>query len=325
MREGNQLHRYLSVREDIAGAIAAGKPVVALESTVIAHGLPRPQNLETARKMEEAVREAGASPATIGVLDGELIVGLSEEHLAFLSEAKDVAKVSRADLAAVLASGQPGATTVAGTMIAAALAGIRLLATGGIGGVHRGGQNSMDISADLSELAHTPVAVVCSGAKAILDLPRTLEVLETLGVPVAGYGTKEFPAFYSRESGLQVVHQVDTPRQAAKLLEMQWGLETLGQPRAGEPLKTGVIIANPVPPDSALPRGEVESFIASALHSAEAAGIRGKHVTPYLLQELTRLSGGTTLYANMALLVANAGLAGRIAVSYCGLIKKSEA
>lgn len=306
----------LSIREDLAAAIAAGRPVVALESTVIAHGLPRPQNLETACAMEEAVREAGAIPATIGVLGGKLIVGLSQEQITFLSEADSVAKVSRADLAAVLTSGQPGATTVAGTLIAADMAGIRVFATGGIGGVHRGGEDSLDISADLTELARTPVAVICAGAKAILDLPRTLEVLETLGVPVVGYGTKEFPAFYSRESGLQLVHRVDTPEQAAKLMEVQWETGRMEDHGTGEGMKTGVIFAQPVPAKSALTRGEVEMFITSALHSAEIAGVRGKNVTPYLLQELAQLSGGRTLRANTALLIANAGLAGRIAVSY---------
>lgn len=266
--------------------------------------------------MEEAVRAAGATPATIGVLDGKLVVGLSEEQIAFFSEAQDVAKVSRADLAWLLASGRPGATTVAGTLIAAQLAGIPVFATGGIGGVHRGGENSLDISADLTELARTPVAVVCAGAKAILDLPRTLEVLETLGVPVVGYGTKEFPGFYSRQSGLELVHQVETPEQAARVMETLWGL---GQPEergTGGRINTGILFGNPVPLESALPRSEIETFIASALRSAEAAGVRGKSVTPFLLQEVARLSDGRTLRANTALLVANAGLAGRIAVAY---------
>jgi pseudouridine-5'-phosphate glycosidase len=283
---------------------------------VIAHGLPRPQNLETAYGMEEAVRQAGATPATVGVLNGELIVGLSQEQIGFLSESVNVAKVSRADLAAVLASGQPGATTVAGTMVAADIAGIRVFATGGIGGVHRGGESSLDISADLTELARTPVAVICAGAKAILDLPRTLEVLETFGVPVVGYGTKEFPAFYSRESGLQLLHQVDTPEQAARLMEVQWGIgQGIGRGAGGE-LRTGIVFANPVPLESSLTRGEVELFIASALREAEEAGVRGKNLTPFLLRELARLSGERTLRANTALLAANAGLAGRIAVSY---------
>jgi pseudouridylate synthase len=307
------LEKFLTIREEVASAIAAGQPVVALESTVIAHGLPRPLNLQTARAMETAVREAGATPATVGVLNGQLVVGLSPEQIAFLSEAESVAKVSRADLAAVLASGGPGATTVAGTMIAAEMVGIHVFATGGIGGVHRGGENSMDISADLTELAHTPVAVVCAGAKAILDLPRTLEVLETFGVPVVGYTTKEFPAFYSRESGLHLVHRVETPDEAARIMRAQWGS---GERVASEGTKTGILFANPVPWESALPRGEIEAFIAAALRAAETAEVRGKDVTPFLLQEVARLSGGKALQANIALLVANATLAGQIAVSY---------
>jgi len=307
------LEKFLAVREDVAAAIAAGQPVVALESTVIAHGLPRPLNLQTASAMEAAVRESGATPATVGLLNGQLVVGLSPEQIAFLSEAQNVAKVSRADLAAVLASGGPGATTVAGTMIAAEMAGIHVFATGGIGGVHRGGENSMDISADLTELARTPVAVVCSGAKAILDLPRTLEVLETFGAPVVGYATNEFPAFYSRESGLPLVHRVDTPGEAAKVMRAQWGS---GKRGAGDGTKGGILFANPAPMDSALPRVEIETFIAAALRAAETAGVRGKGVTPFLLQEVARLSGGKTLKVNIALLVANATLAGQIAVSY---------
>jgi pseudouridine-5'-phosphate glycosidase len=308
------LEKFLAVRADVASAIAAGQPVVALESTVIAHGLPRPLNLQTASVMEAAVRKAGATPATVGVLNGQLVVGLSPEQIAFLSEAESVAKVSRADLAAVLASGRPGATTVAGTMIAAEMAGIHVFATGGIGGVHRAGENSMDVSADLTELARTPVAVVCAGAKAILDLPRTLEVLETFGVPVVGYRTKEFPAFYSIESGLQLVHRVETPEEAAKVMRAQWGS---GKRGAAGGTKTGILFANPAPTESALPRSEMEVFITAALRAAETAGVHGKDVTPFLLQEVARLSGGKTLKANIALLVANTTLAGQIAVSYC--------
>ena len=316
------MKRFLSVREDIAADLAAGNPVVALESTVIAHGLPRPLNLETARKMEEAVREAGARPATIGILDGKLIVGLSSEQIAQLSEAIDVMKVSRADMAAALMSGRPGATTVAGTMIAARLAGVRLFATGGIGGVHRGGESSMDVSADLAELARTPVAVVCAGAKAILDLPRTLEVLETFGVAVVGFGTEEFPAFYSRQSGRRLMHRVDTPEEAAELMAMQFGGGK--EDGANECMKTGMVFANPVPAENALRREEIEALIVMALDSAEAAGIRGKNVTPFLLQELARLSAGRTLRANTALLVANARLAGRIAAAYAAQRKANR-
>ena len=212
------------VHEEVAAALRDSKPVVALESTVISHGLPRPHNLETARGMEAAIRAGGAVPATIAVLGGKLVVGVSAGELAFLAESKDVAKVSRADLASVVASGRAGATTVATTAWIAARAGIRVFATGGIGGVHRGVEETLDISADLTELARTPVAVVCAGAKAILDLPRTLEMLETLGVPVVGYGTNELPAFYSRESGLTLQCRVDSAGEAARLMATQWGL-----------------------------------------------------------------------------------------------------
>src|SRR5713226_6418562 len=218
------MNSYLDVRPEIADALAAGRPVVALESTVISHGLPRPHNLETARKMEAAVRDEGAVPATIGLLEGRLIVGLSGAEIELLANSQHIAKVSRRDLAAVLNSRQPGATTVAATMIIAAQAGIRVFATGGIGGVHRGAQNTFDISADLLELSRTPVAVVCSGAKVILDLPRTLELLETLGVPVVGYSTSEFPAFYVLDSGLALDARVDMPLEAARLIAMHWEL-----------------------------------------------------------------------------------------------------
>lgn len=311
----------LSIREDVAAALAAGGPVVALESTVIAHGLPRPQNLETARKMEAAVRAESAAPATIGVFDGKLIVGLSPPQLALLADGDDVIKVSRADLSAVLASRRTGATTVAGTLAIAARAGIRVFSTGGIGGVHRGAEQSFDVSADLTELARTPVAVVCAGAKAVLDLARTLEVLETLGVPVVGYGTHEFPGFFSRASSLPLLHRVDTPEEAAQLMAIQWDL---GQSEPGQERgrATGIVIANPPPADSALSRAQMEGLINSALEAAEAAGIRGKSVTPYLLQEMARRSGGQTLRANMALLIANARLAASIAVAYSKLTAK---
>jgi pseudouridine-5'-phosphate glycosidase len=305
------MNSYLDVRPEIADALAAGRPVVALESTVISHGLPRPQNLETARKMEAAVRDEGAVPATIGLLEGRLIVGLSRAEIELLAGAERVAKVSRRDLAAVLNSRQPGATTVAATMIIAAQAGIRVFATGGIGGVHRGAQNTFDISADLTELARTPVAVVCSGAKVILDLPRTLELLETLGVPVVGYSTSDFPVFFVQESGLALDARVDTPLEAARLIAMHWALG----------LNLGIIICNPPPARSALPRKQVESLIEAALNSAEAAGIQGKAVTPYLLDHLARASGGKTLETNIALLINNARVAAQIAVAHSSLVR----
>jgi pseudouridylate synthase len=308
------MNSYLDVRPEIADALAAGRPVVALESTVISHGLPRPHNLETARKMEAAVRDAGAVPATIGLLDGRLIVGLSRTEVELLASAESVAKVSRRDFAVVLDSKQAGATTVAATMIIAAQAGIQLFATGGIGGVHRGAQNTFDISADLPELARTPVAVVCSGAKVILDLPRTLELLETLGVPVVGYGTSKFPAFYVQESGLTLDARVDTPLDAARIITTQ---STLG-------LTSGIVICNPPPAASALPRKQVESLIEDALQSAEAAGIQGKAVTPYLLDYLAKSSGGKTLQTNIDLLINNARVAAQIAVAHTSLVHRES-
>jgi pseudouridine-5'-phosphate glycosidase len=261
--------------------------------------------------MEAAVREAGALPATIAVLNGQLVVGLTEEQLASIAETPQVAKASSSDLSAILSSRRPGATTVAGTVFIAARAGINIVATGGIGGAHRGSENTFDISADLPELTRTPAVVVCSGAKVILDLPKTLEILETLGVPVVGYSTNEFPAFYSRESGLPLQHRVDTPDEAARLMCIHRELGQLAQGATA-----GMLIVNPPPAETALPRDEVESLISSAVAAAERAGIRGKAVTPFLLEQVARNSGGKTLQTNIALLVANARLAANIAVAY---------
>jgi pseudouridine-5'-phosphate glycosidase len=310
----DQMEALISVRDDVAVALERRAPVVALESSVIAHGLPWPRNLETARKMEAVVREAGATPATIGILDGKMVVGLTDEQIAFLAEAQDVAKVSRSDISAILGSGRPGATTVAGTMFIAVRADIHVFATGGIGGVHRGSENTYDISADLTELSRTPVAVVCAGAKAILDLPRTVEVLETLGIPVVGYGTEEFPAFYSQASGLPLQHRVDSPEDVARLIRIQWDLG-----RSGQGFSPGIVIVNPPPAESALARVEIESLVMGALQAAELAGIRGKSVTPFLLEEVGRTSHGKTLETNVALLIANARLAARIAMAYSAL------
>lgn len=306
------MNPYLDIRREVAEALAAGKPVVALESTVISHGLPRPHNLETARRMEAAVREQGAVPATIGLLKGRLVVGLSMEEIELLANGERVAKVSRRDLSAVLSAKKLGATTVAATMFISAQAGIRVFATGGIGGVHRDGQNSFDISADLTELARTPLAVVCSGAKVILDLPRTLEVLETLGVPVVGYGTNEFPAFYAKETGLTLDYRVDSPEEAARLMSVQWGIC----------LSSAIVFANPPPASSVLPRSEVEALIERALDSAARAGIHGKDVTPYLLNHLAKGSRGRTLETNVALLVQNARVAAQIAAAYSALASR---
>jgi pseudouridine-5'-phosphate glycosidase len=287
----------------VAEARHAGVPVVALESTIITHGMPYPQNLETATRVEAELRREGAVPATIAVLDGEIRVGLEPETLDRLAKARDVAKLSRADLAVCLARGDTGATTVAATMICAARAGIAVFATGGIGGVHRGAEDSFDISADLHELAQTPVTVVAAGAKAILDLPKTLEVLETLGVPVIATGQPGFPAFWSRESGLAAPLRIDDPARIAAAHAM----------RAALGLPGGQLVANPIPAADEIPASVLAPLIAEAQADADRHGITGKAVTPYLLQRLYELTKGRTLAANIALVLNNARLAARIA------------
>jgi len=282
--------------------------VVALESTIISHGLPRPRNLEVAKRLEAVVRENGAVPATIAVLDGRIRVGLLEDDLVLLAESALMAKISRRDLAAVLARGGDGATTVSATMIAAHLAGIGVFATGGIGGVHRGAEQSFDISADLQELARTPVAVVCAGAKAILDLPKTLEVLETLGVPVIGHGTDTLPAFWCRSSGLGVPHRCDSAAEIAALLRIQ--------SQFGD--STGSLIVNPIPDAAALGNDVVEQALNEALAAAEADAIGGAAVTPYLLSHLNEITKGASLEANIALVENNAKLAAEIAGNLAG-------
>ncbi|MCG8358692.1 MAG: pseudouridine-5'-phosphate glycosidase [Kiloniellales bacterium] len=296
----------LEVEAAVAEALAEGRAVVALETTLIAHGLPPPLNLETALEAEAAVREAGAVPASIGILDGKVRVGLSGAQLERFAGQSGIVKVSSRDIAAVVARGGDGATTVAATLVVAAKAGIAVFATGGIGGVHRGGESSLDVSADLYELARRPVAVVAAGAKAILDLPRTLELLESLGVPVVGYGTDELPAFYARASGLRLEARVDSPQAAAKLMRSHWNL---GMP-------SGLLLANPPPAETALEATEAEALIAGALEAAAAAGIAGKDTTPYLLQRVAESSSGRTLAANRALIVHNARVAGAIASAY---------
>jgi pseudouridine-5'-phosphate glycosidase len=292
---------FLDVRPEVAAALFGGLPVVALESTLIAHGLPWPLNRDTAKAAEAAIRAEGAVPATIAVLEGVPAIGLNEEELEELARAGDVLKASTRDLAAAVAQKRTAATTVAATMHLAHRAGIRLFATGGIGGVHRGAAESWDVSADLVALARTPVAVVCAGAKSILDLRRTLEVLETLGVPVIGYGTSEFPAFHVRSSGEPVTARVETPEEAAALLATHWGLG-LG----------GVVLAQPVAGDLALAADELEAALAEAERQAAARGIRGPALTPYLLARLAEITGGKTLRANQELVVANARLAARV-------------
>jgi len=303
------LPKAIEIHPEVRDALQAGSAVVALESTVVAHGLPHPKNLEAAERMEAGVRQEGAVPAMIGVLGGRVVVGLSPEGISVLAGDAgdaDVAKVSSRDLSALVASGRPGATTVAATAFVAARVGIHVMATGGIGGVHRGGEASLDISADLAEIARTPVAVVCSGAKSILDLERTLEVLETSGVPVVGYRTDEFPAFYARGSGLRLEHQVDSADEAARLM-------TAGRDLG---LPCGIVFCNRAPAESALDRSEVGSLIDAAIRAADESGIRGKAVTPFLLGHIGREGGGRVLEANLALLADNARVAARIAAAY---------
>lgn len=290
---------------EVAAALAASTPIVALESTIITHGMPYPQNLETARLIEDEVRHSGAIPATIAVMDGAIQVGLSDKTLEELAQASDVMKLSRADLAFALASGKTGATTVAATMICAHLAGIQVFATGGIGGVHRGAETSFDVSADLEELAHTPVIVIGAGAKAILDLPKTLEILETRGVPVVTYQQDDFPAFWSQSSGLPSPLRADTPEEIAKGFTMR---ETLNLPG-------GMLVANPIPAAHEIPSTEMAPVIETAIAEAEAKGIAAKNVTPFLLQRIFELTEGRSLDCNIALVQNNARLASKIAIA----------
>lgn len=294
---------------EVAEARVARRPVVALESTIITHGMPWPANLETARAVEAEVRDAGAVPATIAVSDGQIQVGLAPDALAALAEARDVRKLSRADLAVALSEGWTGATTVAATMICAHLAGIEVFATGGIGGVHRGAETSFDISADLEELAETPVTVVASGAKAILDLPKTLEALETRGVPVIAFGQDELPAFWSRTSGLASPLRLDDPGAIARAHRMRGRLG----------LRGGQLVANPVPPAAEIPASEMAPHVADALEAAAAEGIAAKEVTPYLLARIGEATGGRALAANIALVRGNARLAARIALELAAI------
>ena len=300
------MQKYLDIHPEIADAIAAGKPVVALESTIISHGMPFPQNVETALKVEAEIRQRGAIPATMAIMDGKLKVGLTEAEITRLGKAgQDVIKCSRRDMPFVLAAGKMGATTVAGTMILAALAGIRVFATGGIGGVHRGAETSFDISADLQELARTSVAVVCAGAKSILDIGLTREYLETQGVPVVGFGTDDLPAFYTRESGYAVDYRLDTPEDIAEALRSKWGMGLDG----------GVVVANPIPAEYAMPKSVIDGAIAQALQELEEQGVSGKASTPFLLARVAELTGGSSLDANIQLVLNNARLGADIAVA----------
>lgn len=293
----------VAIDPGVSEALARGGPVVALESTVIAHGLPHPENVEVALRLEAIVREEGATPATLGIVDGVPTVGLAESDIRRFGREPDVLKASVRDLGAAVALGRTAATTVAATAVLAARAGIRVFATGGIGGVHRGGQDSLDISADLVALARTPVAVVSAGAKAILDLARTLEVLETLGVPVVGLGTAEFPAFYTRESGLRLEHTARDETEAARIAAEHWGLG----------LETAVLVCNPPPEDPEWTAEGVAELIARAERAAAAEGVRGTSLTPWLLERLAELSDGRTVGRNVALLESNVRVAARLA------------
>lgn len=297
------MKQYLTYTDEVKHALENNLPVVALETTIISHGMPYPDNIEMAKTVEQIIRDQGAVPATIGIMDGKIKIGLNEEELEAFATRKDVEKVSRRDFAYILSSGKIGATTVAATMIAAELAGIKVFATGGIGGVHREGEVTWDVSADLTELAKTNVAVVCAGAKSILDIGRTLEYLETQGVPVVGYKTKTFPSFYARESAFEVDFRMDSPEEVAQMLKTKWELELNG----------GAIIANPVPEESAMNYEEIESYITKALEEAKTKNITGKDVTPFLLDRIKTLTEGKSLETNIALVYHNAEVAGKIA------------
>lgn len=302
-------HAFIHLSPAVQAARAAGRPVVALESTIVAHGMPWPENLNTARAVEAVIRAEGAEPATIALMDGRIHVGLQDAELERLANTPGVHKTSRRDLPAVLASGGLGATTVAATMICARLAGIEVFVTGGIGGVHRGAEQSFDISADLQELARTPVAVVCAGAKSILDIGLTLEYLETHGVPVLSCGQDAFAAFYVRDSGHRADFRLDDAQEQARFIRTQW---TLG-------LSTGVVLATPVPAANALAREEVDSWIDTALREAQDQGVVGKAVTPFLLSRIAQLSGGRSLTANIALVKHNAQVGARLALALAAL------
>ena len=299
----------LQYNAEARDAIEDGKPVVALESTIISHGMPYPQNVITAREVESAVRAAGAVPATIAVLHGVPKVGLSDDELEFLGSSKEVQKISIRDLPVTVAMGRHGATTVATTMRIAALAGIHVFATGGIGGVHRGGATSFDISADLTELSLTNVAVVSAGVKSILDIALTLEKLETLGVPVMAFGSSEFPAFFSRESGCRAPLRADSAADIARVMRAKWELGLAG----------GVLIANPIPAESEIPASEIDPIIQAALSDMASHGISGKDATPFLLGRIVELTGGRSLVANIALVMNNARLASEVAVAFSRL------
>ena len=304
------MNQYLEVKPEVAEALAAGKPVVALESTIISHGMPYPQNVETALNVERIIRENGAVPATIAVIGGRLKAGLTPEEIEYFGKkGTAIRKASRRDLAILCAKGQDGATTVTTTMMIAHMAGISIFATGGIGGVHRGAETTMDISADLEELGQTPVMVICAGAKSILDLGLTLEYLETKGVPVIGYGTEELPAFYTRRSGFGVDYRMDTPEELAAALRAS---KDMG-------LRGGMLVTNPIPEEYAMPLETINAAIDQAIAECNAKGIHGKDTTPFLLARVAEITGGDSLASNIQLVYNNAALAARTAVAFCKL------
>lgn len=305
------LEKYLEIHPEVKKAVEAGQPVVALESTIISHGMPYPKNVEMAKNVSKIIRENGAVPATIAIIDGVLKVGLTEEEIEFLGTSKDVVKASRRDLPFIISKKLTGATTVATTMILADLAGVRVFATGGIGGVHRGAQETFDISADLLELANTNVAVICAGAKSILDIGLTLEYLETNGVPVVGFGTDELPAFYTRRSGFGVDYRVDSSMEVAEALKAKWDLN----------LKGGMVIGNPIPEEFEMDYDTINNAIESALKEAEEKNIGGKNVTPFLLDKVKTITDGKSLDSNIQLVYNNAKVAAQIAKDLADLNK----
>jgi pseudouridine-5'-phosphate glycosidase len=298
------LKKYIDISSEVASALKENKPVVALESTIISHGMPYPVNVETALKVEEIVRGNGAIPATIGIMEGKLKVGLTVEEIEHFAKNDDIVKVSRRDIPFIIAKKLNGATTVAATMIIASLAGIKVFVTGGIGGVHRGAQQSFDISADLMELAKTDVAVVCAGAKSILDIGLTLEYLETQGVPIVGYKTEEFPSFYTRKSGFKVDYRVDTIEELANAVKIKWDLG----------LKGGLVIGNPIPEEYEMDYDVINRSIEDALYEAKKAGIKGKETTPFLLSKVKKLTEGKSLESNIRLVYNNAEVGAKLAV-----------
>lgn len=300
------MNKYVVLSQEVQEGMAKGLPVVALESTIISHGMPYPKNVEMARTVEQIIRDNGAVPATIAIIDGKIKVGLSDEELEMFGSSKGIAKVSRRDMAAILASGKLGATTVATTMIGAELAGIKFFVTGGLGGVHRGWETTLDISADMDEFAQTNVTVICAGAKSILDLPATLEYLETKGVPVVGYQTENLPAFFTRDSGLKLPLSADSLEEIADMIRTKWELG----------LEGGVVVANPIPVEDAMDPDYINGIIADAVKEAEEKGIVGKDITPFLLGNIVEKTGGKSLEANIKLVENNARVGAKLAVEF---------